>query len=53
MILVNPTKLGLREDSAGSGRFGAKRGNRQHSGYDFLCKPGQISECSLRRAQGF
>lgn len=42
MILTNPTGLGLREDSGGSGRFGASRGNRKHEGYDFLCIPGQI-----------
>ena len=42
MILVNPSGMGLREDSGGSGRFGAPRGKRKHEGYDFLCKPGQI-----------
>jgi len=42
MLLFNPSGLGLREDSGGSGRFGAPRGNRKHEGYDFLCKPGQI-----------
>jgi hypothetical protein len=42
MILHNPTGLGLREDPAGSGHFGASRGNRVHEGYDFRCKPGQI-----------
>lgn len=47
MILVNPTGLGLREDSAGSGRFGAKRGSRKHQGYDFLCKPKQIIKAPI------
>jgi len=42
MILQNPTGLGLREDSGGSGRFGASRGKRKHEGFDFLCVPGQI-----------
>ena len=32
----------MREDPAGSGRFGASRGNRTHQGYDFLCEPGQL-----------
>ncbi len=42
MIIHNPTGGGLREDPAGSGRFGASRGNRKHEGYDFLCEPGQL-----------
>lgn len=41
MILLNWTGMGLREDSGGSGRFGASRGTRKHQGYDRLCLVGQ------------
>ena len=33
-------KLGIRMDRAGSGRFGAPRGQRAHKGVDFECTPG-------------
>lgn len=41
MKLLNWTGLGLREDTAGSGRFGSPRGSRKHAGYDRLCTVGQ------------
>lgn len=41
MIWVNPTGKGMRNDSAGSGAFGAPRGSRKHRGIDLLCEPGQ------------
>ena len=47
MILQNPTGLGLREDTAGSGRFGASRGNRKHEGIDLLCEPRQIVRATI------
>ena len=47
MIIHNPTGGGLREDPAGSGRFGASRGNRKHEGYDFLCEPGQLVKAPI------
>jgi murein DD-endopeptidase MepM/ murein hydrolase activator NlpD len=31
----------LREDAAGSGRFGARRGHRTHQGIDLLADPGE------------
>jgi len=42
MKIINPTGLGLREDSGGSGRFGSPRGQRKHKGIDLLCEPGQV-----------
>jgi len=47
MILYNWTGLGLREDPAGSGKFGASRGKRTHAGYDRLCKPGQVIKAPM------
>ena len=41
MKIVNPTGRGIRNDSVGSGRYGAKRGSRRHQGIDFCCAPGQ------------
>lgn len=40
-LIISPTGLGIRNDSAGSGEHGASRGSRLHIGTDFLCKPGQ------------
>jgi len=45
--LYNWTSLGLRDDAAGSGRFGSPRGSRKHQGYDRLCVPGQIIKSPL------
>ena len=39
--IISPTGKGLRQDGVGSGKFGARRGNRLHEAYDFLCEPGQ------------
>jgi len=39
--MINPTGGGIRNDSEGSGYYGAKRGDRQHHGIDFHCHPGQ------------
>lgn len=33
-------KMSLREDAAGSGKFGASRGSRKHNGIDLTCVPG-------------
>lgn len=38
---VNPTGLGIRNDSKGLGHHGAPRGSRKHDGVDLRCKPGQ------------
>lgn len=38
--LISPTGGSIREDEAGSGGFGAPRGNRFHDGIDWLCVPG-------------
>ncbi len=38
---VNPTGQIVRNDAAGEGTFGAKRGDRAHLGTDFECIPGQ------------
>jgi murein DD-endopeptidase MepM/ murein hydrolase activator NlpD len=35
------TPMALREDAAGSGRFGAPRGRRSHQGIDILVRKGQ------------
>lgn len=32
----------IRSDSAGDGRFGARRGSRTHRGVDYVCKPGEL-----------
>ena len=40
-MITNPTGLGIRNDSKGSGLYRAKRGHRLHAGLDFLCVPGQ------------
>lgn len=43
---MNPlTKYGIRQDSAGSGSFGAGRGNRSHTGIDWLANPGDEIKC--------
>lgn len=41
MRFVNPTGMGIRNDSGGLGHFGAKRGSRKHNGVDFACTSGQ------------
>lgn len=41
MIFVNPTGMGIRNDSEGLGHHGAPRGSRKHIGTDFQCIPGQ------------
>ena len=40
---ISPTGLGLRSDSAGDGKYRARRTNASgwHDGYDFLCHDGQ------------
>ena len=45
--ITSPTGLGIRNDPAGSGRYGAPRGRRKHSGIDFLCNPGQTVTCPI------
>ena len=39
--MINPTGGEIREDSAGSGRFGAPRGIRWHDGQDQVVEPGE------------
>ena len=39
-LLTNPTGLGIRDDSGGSGYFNAPRGNRLHEGIDFSALAG-------------
>lgn len=39
--MISPTGLGIRNDSEGSGEYGASRGDRIHNGIDFLCIPGK------------
>jgi len=34
--MISPTGLGIRNDSKGSGVYGAKRGNRMHRGTDYF-----------------
>ncbi len=41
VTIINPTGKGIRSDPAGSGLYGAPRGNRRHRGLDLLCAPGQ------------
>jgi len=42
MSIISPTgKKTIRIDSAGSGKFGAPRGSRKHSGIDLEVEPGQ------------
>ena len=47
MIILNPTGLGIRNDSAGHGDFGTSRGHRLHKGTDFECVPGQEIICPI------
>jgi murein DD-endopeptidase MepM/ murein hydrolase activator NlpD len=54
--LVSP--MALREDAAGSGRFGAPRGRRSHQGLDILVKEGDpiyapFTGRFIRRAQPY
>jgi murein DD-endopeptidase MepM/ murein hydrolase activator NlpD len=35
-LIVEPV---VRYDKAGAGNFGASRGNRDHNGVDYLCRP--------------
>ena len=39
--MKSPTGKGIRNDNAGSGHYGALRGNGHHKGYDIRCKPGE------------
>lgn len=39
--VISPTGLGIRNDGAGGGYYGALRGNRKHAGIDFICIPGK------------
>lgn len=40
--------MGLRNDTAGFGYYGAPRGfGRKHNGKDYLCKPGQDVYCPI------
>ncbi|MEA3313037.1 MAG: hypothetical protein U9Q18_01530 [Caldisericota bacterium] len=41
MRFINPTGMGIRNDSKGLGHHGAPRGYRKHNGVDFECKDGQ------------
>jgi murein DD-endopeptidase MepM/ murein hydrolase activator NlpD len=36
------TKMKIRNDTAGSGEYGARRGARTHRGIDFECTPGAV-----------
>lgn len=53
MEISSPTGLGIRDDPAGSGHYGAVRGRtktgqkRIHNGVDFLCNPGQTVVCPI------
>lgn len=38
-LIVEPV---VRNDAAGSGLYGASRGNRKHRGVDYLCRPGGL-----------
>ena len=40
--MLNPTGKTIRNDTIGTGHFGAPRRDRKHNGVDFLCTPGQI-----------
>jgi hypothetical protein len=39
--MISPTGKGVRNDSEGSGEYGAPRSNRVHNGIDYLCDAGQ------------
>ena len=39
--MISPTGQGIRNDSEGSGYYGARRGSRFHKGTDYLATPGQ------------
>ncbi len=39
--MINPTGGNIRDDPAGSGRYGAPRGARRHRGLDLIARPGQ------------
>jgi len=45
--MISPTGLGIRNDPAGQGIWGASRGERPHMGVDFLCIPGQKIKAPL------
>ena len=39
--MISPTGKNIREDAAGSGKYGSPRGNRLHKGVDYYCEKGQ------------
>ena len=39
--MISPTGKGIRNDSEGSGEYGASRGSKLHNGIDYLCDEGQ------------
>lgn len=39
--MLGVSELPVRNDPAGSGEFGAKRGSRKHEGMDYAVQPGQ------------
>lgn len=39
--MINPTGGEIRNDSAGQGHYGARRGSRLHKGVDYVCTPEQ------------
>ena len=51
MIIYSPTKLGIRNDSKGSGHYGARRGVRRHNGTDFEAVPGQDVWCPINEGK--
>ncbi len=46
--ITSPTGMGIRNDPAGSGHYGAPRGKRRHNGIDFVCVPGQTVKCPIK-----
>ena len=51
MIIYSPTKLGIRNDSKGSGYYWARRGIRRHLGTDFEAVPGQDVLCPINEGK--
>lgn len=48
--MLNPTPYGIRVDRAGLGTFGSKRGNRTHTGIDWVTNPGDNILCPWDKA---
>ncbi len=50
--MISPTGNGTRgQDQHGNGRYGAGRGNRLHTGADYVCIPGTPVVCPIKKGK--